>query len=147
MNVNVQQVVVGLREYNTKMVAGRAREITLYYAQEYIKAAKDLCPVVTGRLRDSIGNPSKEGIYEVSSKGYRINIGTNVPYAPAVEVGVKKPWVIKSKRKALRFKGKDGEYHYAKEVIHPPMQGKFFMTRAMQIAAMRTNVKMGTMIK
>ena len=42
--------------------------------------AKDLCPVDTGRLRGSITN-------EVASEEKAVYIGTNVEYAPYVELG------------------------------------------------------------
>lgn len=49
--------------------------------------AKAICPVVTGRLRDSITN-----VYEKGS----VYVGTNVEYAPYVELGT-------SKRKAKPY--------------------------------------------
>ena len=43
--------------------------------------AKHLCPVVTGRLRGSIG-------YKVDKKEQAMHLGTNVEYALAVEKGL-----------------------------------------------------------
>lgn len=45
-----------------------------------IKGAKERCPVDTGHLRNSI----EKDIDEKNTTGY---VGTNVPYAPYVEVG------------------------------------------------------------
>lgn len=45
--------------------------------------AKDLCPVDTGRLRASITN-------EVASEEKAVYIGTNVEYAPYVELGTRR---------------------------------------------------------
>lgn len=45
--------------------------------------AKDLCPVDTGRLRNSITN-------EVAKSEKAVYIGTNVEYAPFVELGTQR---------------------------------------------------------
>lgn len=45
--------------------------------------AKRLCPVDTGRLRNSI-------THQVSVQGKAVYVGTNVEYAPYVELGTKR---------------------------------------------------------
>lgn len=86
-----------------------------------------------GKLQTSIGNPAAGGIYELSL--HRLIVGTEIPYAIPVEVGVSHSWMIpkrpKGKGKWLKFYWeKAGHDIYAKQVTHPPMKGKFFMTRA-----------------
>ena len=49
------------------------------------RAAKQLCPVDTGRLRSSITNEIGQ-----DSEGLVATIGTNVEYAPHVELGTSK---------------------------------------------------------
>lgn len=46
------------------------------------RGAKDECPVKTGRLRSSIGLDIERG-------GLEVSVGTNVNYAPHVELGTK----------------------------------------------------------
>lgn len=40
--------------------------------------------VLTGRLRQSFGSTSSDGIREITANGFMIRIGTNVEYAPYV---------------------------------------------------------------
>jgi len=47
-------------------------------------AAKEMCPVDTGRLRSSIATDKSE------VQGFVVKVGTNVKYAPYVEHGTKK---------------------------------------------------------
>lgn len=69
------------------------------------------CPVDTGRLRSSI-NVEKQGEDWV--------IGTNVPYAEYVELGVKRHKIKPTNKKALYWKGAP---HPVKEVQHPGYDG------------------------
>lgn len=47
-----------------------------------VNAARELCPVDTGRLRSSVTFvPGRDGI------GFYVDVGTNVAYAPFVEFG------------------------------------------------------------
>ena len=48
--------------------------------------AKDLCPVRTGRLRDSI----RAAVAEIAGDVLRAEVGTDVPYAAAVEMGTRR---------------------------------------------------------
>jgi len=54
------------------------------------------CPVVYGELRASIGNPAKNGIFQIAPAGVGMGImfGTAVSYAIPVEEGTK-PHIIK----------------------------------------------------
>lgn len=65
-----------VKAMNTAIAAG-LEEIGL--AAE--RFAKSLCPVDTGRLRNSI-------THALSSDVKEVYIGTNVPYAPYIELGV-----------------------------------------------------------
>lgn len=71
---NVPQALSGL-----KAAKARALEIIGGKAETY---AKQLCPVDTGRLRNSITHQQMDENTEV--------IGTNVEYAPYVELGTRK---------------------------------------------------------
>lgn len=153
MKVKVDSISVGLREYNTNDVVGKSRAILRYYVNSFIEAWRHEAPVKTGRLRDSCGNPSKEGILEFSPQGFGAVVGSAVWYTMIVNNGIQKSYRIITARSgmntgaALRFKGADGQMHYAKEVVHPPVQGKFFIERAMMIAETKTNAYMGTLNK
>ena len=48
--------------------------------------AKELCPVRTGRLRDSI----RAEVTEIAGDVLRAEVGTDVPYAAAVEMGTRR---------------------------------------------------------
>lgn len=71
-------------------------------------------PVDTGRLRQSI-------VVEKQDDGYVI--GTNVPYAEMVELGVAPHTITPKTKSALKFKvgGKDV---FAKKVNHPGFEGR-----------------------
>jgi len=56
------------------------------------------CPVDTGRLRASIGNPSKDGVFTVNQLS--VKVGTAVEYGPDVEFGTRSH-VIKPRNKPL----------------------------------------------
>jgi len=60
-------------------IAAKASSGLHAYGGEAVDKAKDLCPVDTGRLRDSIRVVSEDEV--------EILIGTDVPYAIPVEMG------------------------------------------------------------
>ena len=66
-------------EKEVQQAAARALEIIGGMAESYAKA---ICPVDTGRLRNSITHMQENATTEV--------IGTNVEYAPYVELGTKR---------------------------------------------------------
>ena len=109
----------------------KEKESLVALGNDFIKNAKaNLKP---GKLQRSIGNPAEEGIYVLIP--HILLIGTEVPYCVHVERGVPHRWLIPKKPKPkgewLKFYWeKVGHYIYAKQVIHPPMQGKWYMTRA-----------------
>ena len=72
-------------------------------------ALQDAAPVDKGRLKGSIKvKPSADGV-----------IITMVDYAKDVEFGTN-PHIIKPvKKKALKWKGKDGKPVFSKKVMHP----------------------------
>jgi len=101
----------------------------------FIEHTSRIAPHRTGDLADSIGNPSKGGIYERFAEGRGLRIGTTVGYARAVNEGIRRPYPIAPKNaKVLKFIGKDGETVYRHSVVHPPMSGKFFMNRGLIFA-------------
>lgn len=79
--------IVEIRENNAREVAeaipeaiGRALEACGMLAEGYAKAK---CPVDTGRLRNSI-------THEVAAGEGAVYVGTNVEYAPYVELGTRR---------------------------------------------------------
>lgn len=99
----------------------------------FVREAQRNCPVRTRKLKNSIGKPSREGIFRkrMTQKTYELEIGTKVSYAGIVELGIRTAYTIVPRtRKALKFITKQGKIVFAKKVIHPPMRGKFFMRKA-----------------
>ena len=74
--------------------------------------AKFLCPVDTGRLRGSI-------VYQVDAEDDAVYIGTNVEYAPYVELGTRK-------QKAQPFLRPAAEDHASEygEIIESELKGQ-----------------------
>ena len=75
-----------IQQNNAKIIA-QAMDDAIVRALEKVglaaeRYAKELCPVDTGRLRNSI-------THVISNDGKFVAIGTNVEYARAVEFGVK----------------------------------------------------------
>jgi len=84
--------------------------------------AKKLCPVRTGRLANSIKR-------EV--KGDTGIVFTNVEYAPVIEFGNRKSYIIKAKGKGyLHFKI-GGRWVRVKKVRHPKMKAQPYMRPAL----------------
>lgn len=118
-----------IREFSTRGPEW-ARAKVMRGALKFKEFAKDGCPVDTGRLRDSIGEPTKEGIFDVSAKGLSISVGTKISYAGIVDKGIPTPYTIVGKKSVLRWIDKSGKVHFAWRVRHPPFKGKFFMENA-----------------
>lgn len=133
MTLTKQQdtVSTSIRNLNTRMMTESVKN-TLLIAKAFKKNAKEGCPVLKGDLKDSIGNPRKNGIWEVSKNGLRIKVGTRIKYAAAVEHGIKRPYWIKAKDgKVLAFHWKKvGRKVFFSKVKHPKIKGKFFMRNA-----------------
>jgi hypothetical protein len=86
------------------------------------------CRYMTGRLRDSLraGKPRVSGAEIISS------IGSNMPYAPAMEFGTK-PHVIRPKnKKALKF-SIGGRMMFRKQVNHPGTAPRGFIQRGITV--------------
>jgi len=127
--VRGDDLATSARNWNTRM-GKRGRDIALATALYFKSQAQNNCPVLTGKLRNSIGNPQYGGIWDVSAGGLRITVGTKVPYAIPVERGVKQSYTISAKPgKVLAFKWK-GRQVYVKSVTHPSFKGKFYMRKA-----------------
>jgi len=132
--VNESQIQAKIREFNTHLrkagtlLAKTEADLSIKRVKEEIKRIRLR---KSNELYDSIGNPAKGGIYEVSSKGYRITVGTTVPQGIIHEYGISSSWVIEPKsKKWLKFYWpKAGKNIYVKKVVHPPLPGKYFMLR------------------
>ena len=115
--VNVNSNVGEVKDYMKSAIA-KGLEICGLTAEGY---AKLLCPVDTGNLRNSI-------THQVEMEERAVYIGTNVKYAPYVELGtgienveggtLKKSWV---------YRGEDGEWHVGK-----PMKPRPFLKPAVE---------------
>lgn len=89
-------------------------------------------PVDTGRLRSSIV------VEEPNDDNLEWIIGTNVPYAEQVELGMQ-PTVIRPKNgKALKFQV-GGETVFAKKVNHPGFEGRAMFQKGVSFA--EANIK------
>lgn len=82
----------------------------------------ETCPVDSGRLRESIV------IEKDGEDSFRI--GTDVEYASGVENGTVPHIIVPKEKKALRWKGPDGKFRFAKKVHHPGTAGHHFFMRA-----------------
>lgn len=104
----------------------------------FLQEVDKYIPRQTGRLQDSIGNPSKEGIYEFDGFKGILRIGTNVPYSIAVNEGIAAPYYIYPKTaKMLSWIDDTGKRQFRRSVLHPSMTGKFFMNKGLIDAAAR----------
>ena len=79
------------------------------------RMAKSKVAVDTSRLKSSINT---------QHKGNESIVGTNVVYARAREFGSKAYVIRPKKAKFLRFKGKDGNWVFVKQVNYPAGKGK-----------------------
>lgn len=81
----------------------------------------------TGRLRDSVGQ-SYHPDHITRIHGWTVEVGTRVPYAKYHQEGTP-PYTIRPREaKALRFVGNDGEWVFAREVRHPGLPARPFLT-------------------
>lgn len=114
-------------DINTPIVLAQAGQVGVSYC-------KINCPVDTGRLRGSIGNPMKEGIFDVTRNS--VAFGTAVYYAFDQEFGTA-PYLIEPGSKGfLAWKDKaTGKYIYTKKAVHhPAMPGRHYMLTGVQAA-------------
>jgi hypothetical protein len=104
-------------EAASREMAKAIRDATLLLEGNVAKEA----PVKTGNLRGRIS-------HRISPT--RGEVFTTVKYAQAVHEGTR-PHIIRPRRaKALRFRGGDGKFIFAKSVNHPGTKGNPFFTRA-----------------
>lgn len=96
------------------------------------------CPVDLGGLRASIGNPNKNGVFDVTRNS--VIFGTAVHYAFHVELGTR-PHIISPKappagKGFLAWKDKKTkEWIYTKKPVHHPgTKGTHFMLKGVQKA-------------
>ncbi len=116
---------------NTPILLAQAGHLGVAYC-------KIECPVDLGGLRVSIGNPLKDGIFDVTRNS--VIFGTAVDYAFHVHYGTR-PHLIKPKPKPagkgfLAWKDKEtGEWIYTKKAVkHPGTKANPFMLRGVQSA-------------
>lgn len=89
--------------------------------------ARVLCPSRTGELRESIQVGDASG----DEDGAVCEVVATAPHARPVEEGAK-PHIIRAHGKALRFEV-GGDVIFRKSVMHPGMQGRFYMRRAAEV--------------
>lgn len=81
----------------------------------------------SGRLRDSVGQ-SYHPDHITRIHGWELEVGTKVPYAVFHQQGTS-PYTIRPREaKALRFVGNNGEWVFAREVRHPGLPARPFLT-------------------
>lgn len=111
-----------------KQVPAQVRSIALAQTGHLMAGyCKINCPVITGRLRASIGNPQKGGVFD-QFPDYII-FGTAVEYAVMVEEGVAPHKVVPVNKKALSWIGKDNKRITVKSVMNPGFAGRHYMQK------------------
>lgn len=90
--VGVDRLMGNLRRLQTAVDHGVQTRVALNAAEIVADRARQLAPVDTGRLRDSIGislTPPREMSFSIRGDGVRVFIGpaADVIYAPYVEFG------------------------------------------------------------
>ena len=73
------------------------------------------------------------------SKGYAgkhpyIEMRNGVPYALALEFGTGPHLILPKNKKVLRWKGKDGQFHFSAHAMHPGTRGFRILGRAVDSA-------------
>ncbi len=91
---------------------------------KYVQKELEGC-VVTGNLMSNFG-VGTQGIH-IKTPTYTI-VGTKVPYAAAVDIGVNHVWEIKAKNFPYMtfYDKRTQKWTKRKKVIHPAMTGKFY---------------------
>ena len=87
-------------------------------------------PHKTGGLQRSI---------KMVYKPISVEIYPSIDYAMWIVSGTRPHVIFPSRAKALRFKGKDGQIHYAKRVMHTGTQPNDFVGRTVDIATVPVN--------
>lgn len=103
-----------LKDYN-EYVVSNINKSRKKHANMIERGAKKRVSVKSSRLITSIKTKHEENTSYV---------GTNVVYARAREYGSKAYIISPKKAKFLRFKGRDGNWVYAKRVFYPAGRGK-----------------------
>ena len=128
MNVRI----VGLREARQKLrllrteVSSKSRVRLAALAGAFVEKAKQLAPVETGRLRNSIVMQG-EGSFKIVAEA-------KAPYAGFVEYGTRPHEIRPRRRRFLRFTV-DGKVVYATRVHHPGTSPKPYWRPALEHAA------------
>lgn len=91
--------------------------------------AVDMAPVDIGFLRGSI----KTRIENKNTPYVQGIVFTTTEYAIHQEFGTTGAVIVPTNKKALRWKGVDGKYHFAKRVVIPPLPPQPFMRPALNI--------------
>ena len=120
--------LVNLRErlQNAKRKINRAVMSEMDRASDDVKMRmRELAPVDTGNLRDSITVRKEGSVYKIGP--------VNVDYAAAQEYGAKPHVIVASPGKVLAFKV-GGETRFAKSVRHPGNKAQPYIRPAAQWA-------------
>jgi len=104
-----------------------------YWLQSIVVA--ETVPKRTGRLAKSI---------IVQRKGEGAVVGTAKKYAPAVHYGIRKPVVVRPKRKKALYWA--GARHPVKKVVIPPRKGNPFFLKAIQKMQRRLDRDIGKVV-
>jgi phage gpG-like protein len=81
----------------------------------------------SGRLRDSVGQ-SYHPDHVTRIHGWQLEVGTKVPYAVYHQEGTRPYTIHPREAKALRFVGNNGDWVFAKQVHHPGLPARPFLT-------------------
>ena len=114
MNVKVTFDGKNFADALTKKLEAKCEQAIKMIAMKIEADAKELCPVDTGRLRDSI-----DSVFSSSNGNWTAEIGTDVEYAYYIEYGTgkynpdgrKDPWVYQSA---------DGSWHFTEGMKAQP---------------------------
>jgi hypothetical protein len=108
-----------------------AKNILMMAGNIFISRTKS--KLTQSSLRESIGNPTKDGIYKYSetSDEMILEVGTKRKEMIWIELGVK-PHPISTSGRALVFNDRKSQKKiFAKRARHPGFKGKFAMTSAL----------------
>lgn len=87
--------------------------------------------------------PHKTGGLQRSVRLTYFNIGVEIfptaKYAPYIVTGTRPHEILPRRVKALRFRGSDGQYHYAKRVLHTGTKPNDFVARTIGLATRPVN--------
>lgn len=126
MPVDLSLKINGLKELRSsfakapRVVGPQLQKATIQAGKVLVKRAKGEAPIKTGTLRRSIS---------MDYKPIEVSIYPSVKYAWWVHQGFDARDIYPRRKRALRFKLRDGSIIYSKRVRHPGFKGNPFMER------------------